>query len=160
MGLGDYKLARFRAIGGIALCSVLLFGPALAGDLPLLTDAELRPFAVEDLDLRIPAPGSDDTILSATGAEIPGYPLSSEELNLIIEAPQLAAGFGRPGPAASLAGGPMKPPFRARLMGWIKQRSSDFNLFRLFSVDDSRPGMRLDVDTEQEELVLQYRIGF
>jgi hypothetical protein len=139
---------------------ILLPGPAAADDPSSLTETGFRAFAVEDLDLRIAARGGADVIAVANEPSIPGYPLSMEELNLVMATPEPAAGFGRPGRAPDFAVDPMNQPLRVRLMGWIKQRSNDFGLFRLLSADDSRPGMRLDVDTEQEELVLEYRIGF
>ncbi|MDH3605096.1 MAG: hypothetical protein OEU26_36330, partial [Candidatus Tectomicrobia bacterium] len=110
MGLGEYKLVRFRGICGIALFGVLLSGTALAGDIPLLTDAEFRTFATEDLDLRILAQGSADVIAVTSETEIPGYPLSVEELNLVIETPEPAAGFGRAALEANYVGDSIKQP--------------------------------------------------
>lgn len=139
---------------------VLLPGLATGDDLSSPTETGFRAFAVRDLDLRIPTQGSSDLIAVANEPSIPGYPLSMDELGLVIETPPSAMGFGRARLDADLAVDPMDQPLRVRLMGWMKQRSTDFSLFRLLSADDSRPGMRLDVDTEQEELVLEYRIGF
>jgi len=146
-------------------CALLFLGAllsqqALAEDIPARVDAEFRTFAVEDLDLRIPASGSSDVAAAASATTIPGYPLSAEELSLVLDASEPGAGFSRLPVTVEYSKEQNRPPFRARLMGWFKQRSSDFNLFKLFNADDSAPGMRLDVDTDAEELVLEYRVGF
>lgn len=160
MGLRRQKAARLFGVCTLVFLGALPSLPALAVDIPPLADAEFRTFAVEDLDLRIPSPGNPAVGAVAGATTIPGYPLSAEELNLVLDAAEPESGFGRLPVAVEYFTEQERQPFRARLVGWIKQRSSDFNLFRLFNTDDSAPGMRLDVDTVAEELVLEYRVGF
>jgi hypothetical protein len=91
---------------------------------------------------------------------IPGYPLSQEELNLVLDTSELGSVFRQKSAGVEFSGEQSKQSFHVRMVTWIKQRSSDFNLFKLFDTEDSEPGLRLDVDTDEEELVLQYRVGF
>lgn len=160
LGSGRNKAARVTGLSTIASVSILLSQCACADEIPALADAGFRTFAVEDLDLRTPLTGGSDIITTTDESTIPGYPLSAEELNLVMGIPQSVAGFDEVSVGLDYADEQFPQPFQHRLMGWFKQRSSDFNLFKLFDSDDSRSGVRLDVDTEEEELVLQYRIGF
>ena len=160
LGLRRHKAARLSGVCALVFLGALLSRQALAEDIPRLAEAEFRTFAVEDLDLRMPSPGSSDVVAVAGATTIPGYPLSAEELSLVLDTSEPGSGFSRLPVAVEYSTEQNRPPLRVRLMGWIKQRSSDFNLFKLFNADDSAPGMRLDVDTDAEELVLEYRVGF
>lgn len=160
MGLGERHSIRFVRNFSIAVCGLLLSFYACADDTPDLGDAAFSTFAVADLDLRMPQSGSAEVAVGSNDLVIPGYPLTTEELNLILESPGSTSDFSSIPLEAAYFDDQVRQPFGTRVVGWIKQRSSDFNLFKLFDADDTSPGVRLDVDTEEEELVLQYRVGF
>jgi len=131
---------------------------AIADDFAIPAGAEFKTFAVEELDLRVPPRGRSDAVGNATA--IPGYPLSQEELGLVLDTSKPGQEFSQNLVGAAFANEQDKQPFRVRVVTWIKQRSSDFSLFRLFDADAAEPGLRVDVDTDEEELMLQYRVGF
>jgi len=131
-----------------------------AEDFSTSANAGFGAFAVEDLDLRMPLQSSSDAVEAGSVTTIPGYPLSQEELSLVLHMSEPGSGFNQKSADVEFAAQQSKQSFHVRLVTWIKQRSSDFNLFKLFDADDSEPGLRVDVDTDEEELVLQYRVGF
>ena len=155
---GKQNAARFVELATIGLLGAVLSQNAFADDFAPLTDAEFRTFAVEDLDLRMPLQGSSAAVEAGNAMTLRGYPLTQEELNLILDTSDPA--FSRKAAGANVSNEHGKPPLRTRVVGWIKQRSSDFNFFKLFSADDSGPGVHLEVDTDEEELVLEYRFEF
>lgn len=157
---GRRKTARFAGLGVTVLLCAVLSPHVFAEDIATATGAEYSIFAVEDLDLGMPRQASSNAVEVGSGTMIPGYPLSQEELNLVLDTSELGSVFRQKSAGVEFSGEQSKQSFHVRMVTWIKQRSSDFNLFKLFDTEDSEPGLRLDVDTDEEELVLQYRVGF
>jgi hypothetical protein len=157
---GRYKIARFVELGVTVLLGAVLSQFAYAEDFSTSTNAGFSAFAVEDLDLRMPLQSSSGAVEAGSVTAIPGYPLSQEELSLVLHMSEPGSGFSQKPADVEFAAEQNKQSFHVRLVTWIKQRSSNFNLFKLFDADDSEPGLRVDVDTDEEELVLQYRVGF
>ena len=156
---GRQKATRFAGLGVMVLLGAVLSQHVFAEDLATPTGSEFRTFAVEDLDLR-PPQGNSNAVGAGTLTTIPGYPLSREELSLVLDSSAKVQGFNQPSAGAAFADEQGKPTFHVRVVTWIKQRSSDFSLFRLFDADSAGPGLHVDVDTDEEELMLKYRVGF
>jgi hypothetical protein len=55
---------------------------------------------------------------------------------------------------------PGKRPLRLRFMDWIKQGSKRANVFSALVREEDQPGMRVDIDPDREEVVVEYHIGF
>lgn len=155
-----HKTARFAGFGVAVILGALLSQHTFAADFSSPAEAEFRTFAVDELTLGMPRTGSSEAIKAGSLTTIPGYPLSQEELNLVLDTSERGSEFRQQPADAEFVGEQDRQPFRVRVVTWIKQRSSDFNLFKLFDTDESEPGLHLDVDTDEEELVLQYRVGF
>lgn len=154
---GRHKTAAFVAT---VLLGAVLSQLAFAEDIARSATAEFGTFEFAELNLDMSLQGSPDLVEAESVATIPGYPLSAEELSLVLATPEPLSGFNTKPTGADFAAKQSGQPFRARLVTWIKQRSSYFNFFRLFSADQADPGLHLDVDTDEEELVLEYRVGF
>lgn len=83
---------------------------------------------------------------------LPGFPLTAEDLSLVsrMTDPVEASKAVRPG-------------FRERFMNWLRQsanRANDTSVFSALTREDDEPGVRFGIDTDTEEVTLEYRIGF
>ncbi|MDH3509595.1 MAG: hypothetical protein OER85_01925 [Gammaproteobacteria bacterium] len=154
---GRHEKAGF---GATVLLGAVLSQLALAEDIATPVTVEFGTFEFAELNLGMSLQSSSDVVEAGSVATIPGYPLSAEELSLVLDTPEPLSGFNPKPAGAHFAAEQSGQPFRARVVTWIKQRSSYFNIFRLFSADQADPGLHLDVDTDEEELVLEYRVGF
>jgi len=157
---GKHKTARFAGLGVTVLLGAILSQHVFADNIETPAGAEFGTYAAEELNLRISPPGSAVAAVPGNVNKIPGYPLSQEELGLVLDSSVSGQRFGRTSAGANFADEQDRQPFRARVVTWIKKRSSDFNMFSLFDADAGEPGLHVDVDTEEEEMMLQYQVGF
>ena len=129
-----------RVAGTLA---VILFWscPAIAAD----EFASLFAEEFEGISLRLTDP--DETLASR-----PRLFLSDEELSLVLRA---VDPLGTDGGEVTA-----RPTFRQRFVDWISNRSADSNVFSALARDELEPGVRVDIDTDTEEVSVEYRVGF
>jgi hypothetical protein len=155
------KSARSAGLGVTVLFGAILSQNVFAQDIPPPAGAEFTTFAVEELNLEISPDSRSGAVAAGEVTAIRGYPLSQEELSLVLDTSIAGHGFGPLSEGAGLTDKQDKQqPFRTRVVTWIKNRSSDFDLFSRFNADAATPGLHVDVDTDEEELMLQYQVGF
>ena len=158
---GKNKSARSAGLGVTVVFGAILSQNVFAQDMQPPAGEEFRTFAVEELNLKISPDSNSGAFAAGEVTTIRGYPLSQEELSLVLDTSMAGQGFGQHSEGAGLTDEQNKhQPFRTRVVTWIKNRSSDFNLFSLFNADAATPGLHVDVDTDEEELMLQYQVGF
>lgn len=94
--------------------------------------------------------------LAAT--KLPGFPLKAEELSLVLAMTD-PVGTG----ALVAEESAIKPSLRERLVGWLSQNAgpaADQSLISALIREADEPGVRVDIDTDTEEVRLEYRVGF
>ncbi len=89
---------------------------------------------------------------------LPGFPLTDEELSLIL---RITDPVGRRRGAGDA--GIARPTIGERLVNWVRwqsRRSGDASVFSALARDADEPGVRVDIDPDAEEVVVEYRVGF
>lgn len=99
-------------------------------------------------------PRADDLIMDS----LPGFPLTAEELTLVLRItdPVGSGGLAADQDAADTS-------LRGRLFSWMTQHSNESrgaSVFSALSRAADEPGVRVDIDTDTEEVRLEYRVGF
>lgn len=98
------------------------------------------------------------TFAEFAAARLPGLPLSPDELSLVMRATNpVDAG------ASAGASEAERDTIRQRFVKWITQRSDKSEEFTVFSAlirTSDEPGVRVDFDTDTEEVRVEYRVGF
>jgi len=89
---------------------------------------------------------------------LPGFRMTSEELSLVLRItdPVGSGGLAADDDAVELS-------LRERLVSWMTQHSNESNdkgVFSALSREADEPGVRVDIDTDAEEVRLEYRVGF
>ena len=153
------KRARSAGIGSLLM--LVLWAPV-----SLLAD-EPDGFPWSHLEAR-PEPSlgllSDWPIVSresffSNSDDLPGYPLTSEELSLVLDATKTRA-FPDGSSYQSRSAESGHRPVAARVLHWLRKRSSDLGLFNTLFSQDSRPGVHVDLDPVEEEIILLWSKGF
>jgi len=89
---------------------------------------------------------------------LPGFPLTAEELSLVLRITD-PVGFGGLAADQDI----VEPTLRDKLVRWMTQHSNESDGASVFSAlirEADEPGVRVNIDTDTEEVRLEYRVGF
>jgi len=149
----------------VGLCGIQI---AAAEDFALLFDTNYEGISLDTTHLGEPQSVDHTRDLYFQSTNLPGFPLSQEDLALVLKTTDpvgggqwafVDQGVDRTGDQTTMAE-PGKRPLRLRLMDWIKQGSKRANIFSALVREEDQPGMRVDIDPDREEVVVEYHIGF
>lgn len=155
--------ARYLATltAAVGLCGIQL---AVAEDFAALFDANYAGISLDTGHLGERQLVDHTDNLDQGSTDLPGFPMSQEELALVLRTVD-PVGSGQsvivyqgsdPGVIAEQS----KRPLRLRLLDWIKQGSQQTGIFSALVREKDEPGMRLEIDPDSEQVVVEYRIGF
>ena len=153
----------------VGLCGIQV---AAAEDFALLFDTNYEGISLDTTHLGEPQSVDHTRDLYFQSTNLPGFPLSQEDLALVLKTTDpvgsgqrafVDQGVDRTGDQTThqtTMAEPGKRPLRLRLMDWIKQGSKRANIFSALVREEDQPGMRVDIDPDREEVVVEYHIGF
>lgn len=116
----------------------------------------------EGISLRLPDAGQllaePPPTAELEALTLPGFPLTDEELSLVLRITDPVGtriGVGDAGIA--------RPTIGERLVNWVRwqsRRSGDRSVFSALARDEDEPGVRVDIDPDAEEVLVEYHVGF
>ena len=89
---------------------------------------------------------------------LPGFPLTDEELSHVLRITDPVVTRRRSGDA-----GIERPTIGERLVNWVRwqsRRSGDVGVLSALAREEDEPGVRVDIDPDAEEVIVEYRVGF
>ena len=162
------RIGRRPWAAAILMC-VCYTQVALAEDFAIVFTDDFQGIALDTSRLgkglpNLPLSGISGDDVAVPPAALPGFPLTQEELMLVLRTTDPVGAQKKSANANSRQSSPATDsrPMRDRLVDWITQRSSveQESVFSALARSDSEPGMRLDIDPNSDKVIVEYRIGF
>jgi hypothetical protein len=133
---------------------LIMLQPACADDFSVPSDFNFSGPAAETLGLSLLSPAR----ATETSNPLPGYPLSQEELRLVFsETPAIT---GKVSADSMPQDSSAEPALANRLSRSMQLQSEESGILKTLLAEEEVPGVHLDVDPIDDEVVIEYRIGF